>query len=152
MAADVVLPALDTQGTPAILSATSSPPDMPKGLGRGYFFVRSSRPCPLSPPSSGPWPARGAFGYTYPNYDVLALAERLCPLQGWRLAQVRFYTGIPSRTDDPRWHHFWSGKLVVMGYQGIHAYSRPLRYHAKEVKLSAGGYTFQTGPSVSNLL
>ena len=64
--------------------------------------------------------ARSAFGYTYPNYDALALTERLCRLQGWQLAQVRFYTGIPSRTDDPRWHHFWSRKLGVMGRQGIH--------------------------------
>ncbi len=59
---------------------------------------------------------------------------------------MRFYTGIPSRTDDPRWHHFWSGKLVVMGHQGIHVYSRPLRYHAKTVRLPDGArVTFMTG-------
>ena len=36
--------------------------------------------------------AREAFGYTYPNYDVKALAERVCQSKGWDLAQVRFYT------------------------------------------------------------
>ena len=82
--------------------------------------------------------ARGAFGHTYPNYDVLALAERLCRMQGWQLAQVRFYTGIPSRTDDPRWHHFWTHKLAAMGRQGMHVYSRLLRYHAKTVRLPDG--------------
>ena len=90
--------------------------------------------------------ARGAFGYTYPNYDALALAERLSRLQGWQLDQVRFYTGIPSRADDPRWHHFWSRKLGVMGRQGIHVYSRLLRYHAKTVRLPDGArVTFMAG-------
>ena len=59
--------------------------------------------------------ARLAFGYSYPNYDVLALANRLCRLQGWQSTQVRFYTGIPASGDDPRWHHFWSAKLAMMG-------------------------------------
>ena len=34
--------------------------------------------------------ARATFGHTHPNYDVDALANRLCRLQGWQLAQVRF--------------------------------------------------------------
>ncbi len=46
--------------------------------------------------------AREAFGYTYPNYDALALAERICAGQDWRLVQTRFYTGIPDREDDAR--------------------------------------------------
>lgn len=90
--------------------------------------------------------ARAAFGHTHPNYDVLALANRLCGLQGWQLAQVRFYTGIPARTDDPRWHQFWSAKLAVMGRQGVHVYSRPLRYHTKTVRLPDGrALTFMAG-------
>jgi len=36
--------------------------------------------------------AREAFGYTYPNYDVRALAETLCQTHGWQLAQVRAST------------------------------------------------------------
>ena len=42
--------------------------------------------------------AREAFGYTYPNYDVHALAERICAGRGWRLTQARFYTGIAGRS------------------------------------------------------
>jgi hypothetical protein len=33
--------------------------------------------------------AREAFGYTYPNYDVAALAKLVCAQQGWNLVQVR---------------------------------------------------------------
>ena len=90
--------------------------------------------------------AREAFGYTYPNYDVRALAERVCAGQEWQLAQTRFYTGIPDREDDPRWHDFWSGKLAVMGRQGVHVYSRSLRYRNKTVRLPDGTeHTFLTG-------
>lgn len=34
--------------------------------------------------------AREAFGYTYPNYDIFALAQRICETKGWTLTQVRF--------------------------------------------------------------
>ncbi len=89
---------------------------------------------------------REAFGYTYPNYDVLALAGALCRAQGWELKQVRFYTGIPDPGDDPFWHDFWSAKLAVMGRQGVHVFSRPLRYRNKTVDLPDGStHTFLTG-------
>lgn len=42
--------------------------------------------------------ARDAFGYTYPNYDPLNLAQAVCGTKQWRLAEVRFYTGIPALT------------------------------------------------------
>jgi uncharacterized LabA/DUF88 family protein len=89
---------------------------------------------------------RAAFDYTYPNYDALALAGRLCQAQGWQLAQARFYTGIPDQSDDPRWHRFWSAKLAVMGRQGVHVYSRPLRYRTKVVHSPDGSiFTFLGG-------
>ena len=89
---------------------------------------------------------RESFGYTYPNYDVLALARRLCQDKGWELAQVRFYTGVPDLSDDARWHEFWSHKLAMMGRQGIHVYSRPLRYRNKRVTLPDGtAHTFLAG-------
>jgi hypothetical protein len=37
--------------------------------------------------------AKAAFGYTYPNYDPVALAQAVCASQGWQSEQVRFYTG-----------------------------------------------------------
>lgn len=82
--------------------------------------------------------AREAFGYTYPNYDVRALSEAICSRVGWTLVQVRFYTGIPDPTDDPRWHAFWSHKLAMMGRLGVHTFSRSLRYRNRRVKLPDG--------------
>ena len=90
--------------------------------------------------------AREAFGYTYPNYDIRALAERICGGPGWQLTQTRFDTGIPDPQDDPRWHHFWSAKLAVMGRQGVHVYSRSLRYRNRTVRLPDGKtHTFLAG-------
>ena len=82
--------------------------------------------------------AREAFGYTYPNYDVSALAEQVCLRQRWKLAQVRFYTGIPEVGDDPKWHSFWTHKLAAMGRQGVVVYSRSLRYRNRTVALPDG--------------
>jgi uncharacterized LabA/DUF88 family protein len=81
---------------------------------------------------------RESFGYTYPNYDPLALSQMICRSNGWALSQVRFYTGIPDSIDDPKWNHFWAGKLAVMGRQGILVYSRSLRYRNRMVKLPNG--------------
>ena len=82
--------------------------------------------------------ARKTFGYSYPNYDVDALARSICAPQGWRLEQVRFYTGIPEAEDDPFWNHFWPAKITVMGRQGVHVFSRPLRYRRTTTRLPDG--------------
>lgn len=82
-----------------------------------------------------------AFGYTFPNYDVSALAAAVCQPRGWTLAQVRFYTGIPSMQDDPFWNHFWSAKLAVMGTRGVVTFSRPLKYRNQTVRLPDGSST-----------
>lgn len=82
--------------------------------------------------------AREAFGYTYPNFDVKALAEQVCALQGWLLTQVRFYTGVPDATDNPEWHRFWSAKLLAMSRQGVTTFSRSLRYRNRQVRLPSG--------------
>ena len=75
-----------------------------------------------------------------------ALARRLSDATGWPLTQVRFYTGIPDPADDPFWHHFWSGKLAVMGRQGIRVFSRSLRCRNKAVRLPDGStHTFLAG-------
>lgn len=82
--------------------------------------------------------AKAAFGHTYPNYDPLLLAQRVCDSKGWRLKQVHFYTGVPDRTDNPVWSHFWSAKLAVMGTRGIKTFSRALRYRNESLILPDG--------------
>ena len=81
---------------------------------------------------------REAFGYTHPNYDILALSRAVCARQGWHLIQPRFYTGIPNHEDDAFWNHFWVAKLRTISWQGCHVYSRPLRYRNKTVRVPDG--------------
>jgi uncharacterized LabA/DUF88 family protein len=87
--------------------------------------------------------ARETFGYSFPNYDVLALARRACEIGGWLLCEVRFYTGFPDAKDDPLWNQFWAKKLLAIKRQGVYVFSRPLRYRDKIIKLS-GGTTLTT--------
>ena len=82
--------------------------------------------------------ARHSFGYSYPNYDPIALAAAVCKAQGWELAEVRFYTGVPDREDEPFWNHFWTNKLAHLGRRGATVYSRSLVYRNKVVRLPDG--------------
>jgi uncharacterized LabA/DUF88 family protein len=82
--------------------------------------------------------AHKSFGYTYPNFNPLALAAAVCQRQGWRLVETRFYTGVPDAADDPFWHYFWTAKLGHMGRLGVTVYSRSLRYRNQVVKLPDG--------------
>ena len=90
--------------------------------------------------------AKIAFGYPYPNYDILPLATAICQQQGWQLSDVRFYTGIPDATDNAFWNHFWTAKLAQMGRDKIAVFSRPLRYRNQTVRLPGGKtHTFLVG-------
>jgi uncharacterized LabA/DUF88 family protein len=82
--------------------------------------------------------AREAFGYTYPNFDVSALAVAVCRQACWNVVQVRFYTGVPDASDNAFWSAFWAHKLAMMGRQGVYTYSRPLRYRNRRVTLPDG--------------
>jgi len=87
--------------------------------------------------------AKEAFGHLYPNYDVAKLAAAVCKVRGWALKQVRFYTGVPDAADNPFWATFWTGKMAVMGRQGVVVFSRPLRYRNRSVQLPDDSmYTF----------
>ena len=90
--------------------------------------------------------AKNAFGYSYPNYDVSALAATLCKAQSWKLEQVRFYSGIPDAADNAFWNHFWTAKLAQMGRQNVRVFSRPLRYRNQTIRLPDGhSHTFLVG-------
>lgn len=84
--------------------------------------------------------AREAFGYTYPNYDAKKLAAEVCALRGWKLTQVRFYTGVPPKIRDPKWHEFWEKKTLRMSRSGVVVTTRPLRY--MEELLDDGNYAY----------
>ena len=82
--------------------------------------------------------AKAAFGHFHPNYDPRGLASAVCQLKGWRLTQVRFYTGIPTRERDRRWHDYWTRRLTAMHRAGIDVTKRYLRYHEEEKELPDG--------------
>jgi len=82
--------------------------------------------------------AKIAFGYSYPNYDPEALAERVCQKRGWRLVQTRFYTGYPSADGDAFWNYFWQTKMLQLTRDGVHVFSRQLRYRLQTVRLRDG--------------
>jgi uncharacterized LabA/DUF88 family protein len=84
---------------------------------------------------------KDSFGYTYPNYDPVLLAKFVVNQQKWTLAQTHFYTGIPEAKDSPRWNHFWSAKLAVMGTRGIKTFKRHLKYRNQTVALRDGSST-----------
>jgi uncharacterized LabA/DUF88 family protein len=90
---------------------------------------------------------RHAFGYTYPNYDVVKLSQAVCSSRGWQLSRVQFYTGIPSAADNAFWHGFWTKKLAAMGRKpGVKVYSRSLVYRNKTVNVPGfGPFTFPSG-------
>lgn len=82
---------------------------------------------------------RRAFGYTFPNCDPLRLAEAVVNLtRGRQLVQVHYYTGIPARHRDPKWHRFWSAKVRAMAASGVRVVTRVLRYVEEPGRLPDG--------------
>ncbi len=81
---------------------------------------------------------KNAFGYTYPNYDITALAQSICSTKGWVIQGIRFYTGIPHISAKPDWHDFWIRKLTAMGQAGIKVFKRYLRYRNQTIILQNG--------------
>ena len=75
--------------------------------------------------------AKKAFGYSYPNYDAVKLAQLVCGQQGnWTLVKLHFYTGMPSPEKDEERNRFWKSKLGAMGMKKplVQTFSRPLVY------------------------
>jgi uncharacterized LabA/DUF88 family protein len=124
----------------------------------GLFFVRGEYPLPSLSHNQLPEPlqkrtltffdgqnlfhsARECFGYTFPNYDVMALSRAVCAASGLLLSGVRFYTGVPAAHDDALWNSFWNKKLLSMTRQGVRTFRRELRYRERTHE-TPGGATF----------
>jgi hypothetical protein len=76
--------------------------------------------------------AEEAFGYDYPNYHPLLLSDRICAERGWRCQGVRFYTGVPKRTDNLFWHNFWAAKKRFLSRDPrVYVFTRDMHYRAK---------------------
>lgn len=79
--------------------------------------------------------AREAFQVSHPNFDVFALANTACPSPGYYLKQIRFYSGVPSADEDPRWNRFWQKKLLSISRQGVMTITRPLAYRNMKIRI-----------------
>jgi uncharacterized LabA/DUF88 family protein len=119
----------------------SSPPDTPKGHGRGYFLPAeptAKRAVVFFDGQNLFHGAKAAFGHSFPNYDPRLLAAAVCRAHAWALVESRFYTGVPDSRDDPFWNHFWVAKLEQMARTGLHTFSRALRYRNRLVQIPGG--------------
>jgi uncharacterized LabA/DUF88 family protein len=62
-------------------------------------------------------------GYHWPKYDPIRIAEELTALKpGRALIQVRFYSGVPTKDQDKKWHAFWTAKLRAVQSRGAWIY------------------------------
>lgn len=126
-----------------------TPLDQPSGHWRGQSFLGAERS------AAPPVPAilrthvffdgqnlfrsvKHCFGYSYPNYDVVALAQLVCTRQCLQCAGLHFYTGIHKPGENRFWYDFWSRKLTVLGTRGVDVYSRNLAYADEPVILPDG--------------
>ena len=82
--------------------------------------------------------AKDAFGHHHPNYDPVSLFDAICLDKGWENRGVRFYTGTPDARRDPRWHGYWTNRLLAMRRAGILVESRPIRYRKTEISMPDG--------------
>ena len=82
--------------------------------------------------------ARDAFAIRTPSLDVVALSRAVAAARGWELAEVRFYSGVPTVKDNERLHDAWTSQLRGMRARGVDVTVRPLRRHRKRVRLDDG--------------
>lgn len=75
--------------------------------------------------------AKDAFGHYHPNYDPMKLHALVCAAEGWTPNLVRFYTGVPTVAEDPRWAAWWSNKVLWLKRAGVSVTTRPLRYRTE---------------------
>ncbi len=81
---------------------------------------------------------KDCFGYHYPNYNPLTLAQVITQNRGWQLAETRFYTGVPHPKDDAAKADFWKNKLNSLKHRGIFTYKGNVRYHNNNIRLNDG--------------
>ncbi len=82
--------------------------------------------------------ARDAFGITTASYGITALSRAIAAQHGWDVVEIRFYTGVPHRRDNPGLHFWWTARLRRLRADGVVVTTRPLRRRRKYVRLGDG--------------
>lgn len=75
--------------------------------------------------------AKEAFGHFHPNYDPIKLHAHVCAAHGWTPNLVRFYSGVPTTAEDPKWASWWSNKVLALKRARVHVTTRQLRYRTE---------------------
>jgi uncharacterized LabA/DUF88 family protein len=87
------------------------------------------------------------FGYKYPNYDPIKLAQKITELEENRkLIKVNFYTGVHEVNRNEFLHHFWMNKLQGLRRAGVNVYYRFLKYADYKKQTSSGDFETITKP------
>ena len=88
--------------------------------------------------------AKAAFGHHHPNYDPIKLHNWVCGQRGWAPNLVRFYTGVPDRSESEMWASYWSNRVLAMKRAGVAVTTRPIRYRKKTVVVGGLSETVTT--------
>jgi len=80
------------------------------------------------------------FGYNYPNYDIVKLCRVVCDGQGWDVGGIRFYTGVPSMSQNSDYKGFWDNKLFAMKHSPakVDTFPRTLKTRDVSIRLYGG--------------
>lgn len=78
------------------------------------------------------------YGYSYPNFDPLKLAQLIADREGWVLAETRFYTGVPHQRVNSDRAHFWNNKLRGLRRKGVEVFTGTVNYHKQSIRLPDG--------------
>jgi uncharacterized LabA/DUF88 family protein len=70
--------------------------------------------------------ARRAFGDAFGNFNPVALAEEVCAAQGWTLAGVSYYLGVPDVRVTEDGHYTWMKRCARWRKQGVRVFTRTL--------------------------
>lgn len=73
--------------------------------------------------------AKECFGYTYPNFDPIKLAEKITSQEPNRqLTKIHFYTGVHSKKENEFLHTLWMNKLQGLRRANVDVQHRFLQY------------------------
>jgi len=77
---------------------------------------------------------KDAFGMRRPTLNLPAMVNRVCQPRGWKLEEVRYYTGIVDREIEPELHSYWMRRLSQYGRQpGVKVWTRHNSYGTRRL-------------------
>jgi uncharacterized LabA/DUF88 family protein len=82
--------------------------------------------------------ARRAFGDAFGNFNPVALAEEVCTAQGWTLAGVAYYLGVPDVRVTEDGHYTWIKRCARWRKQGVRVFTRTLLHDDEGVPREKG--------------